>query len=149
MKGLKWIGVGAVALIIVVAFVTALSEGERSPVFVSGHVEIAPELQNDARGFRTLFVIINDQESPMPMPLGAMKEHPPEDPSKPWAFLVTKESLMMMNPDAPLPRNLRVKVRFDMDGRAGPDEPGDLVGIVENVPFSTTDLVIKVDRKIP
>ncbi len=148
MKGLKWIGLIVVLVAIVVGIITAMDMGEKSPVFVSGTIGISDELKADANGVETLFVIVYDEASPMPMPYGAMKEKMPQDLSQPIPFLVTKESLRIMNPDAPTPQSLRVKVRIDKDGVAGPDQPGDMTATMEGVAFGTRDVQLKVANKI-
>ncbi|MBC7661044.1 MAG: hypothetical protein H7249_15205 [Chitinophagaceae bacterium] len=147
MKGLKWLGLLGVVVLIGVAVVTALDMGEKSPVFVSGTIQINDDLKADATGVETLFVIVYDEASAMPMPYGAMKEKMPADLSSPVPFLVTKESLRIMNPDAPAPKFLRLKVRIDRDGVAGPDQPGDLTGGAEHVPFGQRDIQVLVDKK--
>ena len=52
-----------------------------------------------------------------------------------------------MNPDAPMPKFLRIKARFDLDGTAGPDQPGDLTGGLDHVPFGEHNVQIKIDKK--
>lgn len=145
---LKWIALIAV-VVIGGAVAIGLNMGEQSPFFVTGTIKIADELKSDAVGVETMFVIINDEANPMPMPFGAMKEKLPPDLSQPIVFSVTKEALRVMNPDAPPPKLMRVKVRIDRDGVAGPDQPGDLTGIMEHVPFGQKDLEIKIDHKAP
>src|SRR5690242_19219600 len=148
MKRFKWIGLVILLLVVAAGIYSAMETGEKSPVFVSGTIEVAPNLTGDAQGVGTMFVILFDEGSAMPMPFGAMKEHLPSGLSKPIPFLVTKESLQRMNPDAPLPKSLRVKVRFDKDGVAGPDQPGDLVGSLTEVAFGERKAQIKVDQRI-
>lgn len=147
MKGLKWVGVIVVLAVIVIAISSALKTGEKSPFFVEGTVDLDPALSNDIAGIQTMFITVFDEDSPMPMPYGAMKEHLSTD-FKPGAeFKVTKETLMIMNPDAPTPKRLRVKVRLDKDGVAGPDQPGDLVGQQEHVAFGDK-VTIKINQKV-
>lgn len=148
MKGLKWIGVIVVLVIIGIALYSAIDQGEKSPIFAAGTVELTPELQGDAVGIQTMFVTVFDEESPMPMPYGAMKENLGSDFNQTQTFLITKEKLMVMNPDAPQPKKLRVKVRLDKDGIAGPDQPGDLVGIVEHVNFGERNTAVKISQKV-
>lgn len=148
MKGTKWIGLGIVVAAIVVAIVAAMDMGEKSPVYVSGEIYLPESLRADAAGVETLFVIVYDEASPMPMPFGAQKEKVPVDLSKPIPFLVTKEALRTMNPDAPPPQTMRVKVRIDKDGVAGPDQPGDLAGEVTGVAFGTQNQKIEILKKV-
>jgi len=147
VKGLKWVGIIGVVVIVIAGFFAALDMGEKSPVFVSGTITIPEEYKGDAAGVATLFVIIYDANSPMPMPFGAMKEPMPADLSQPIPFLVTKESLQTMNPDAPAPEVLRVKVRIDKDGIAGPDQPGDLTGGAEQIRFGERNLGLVINKK--
>ncbi|WP_141732122.1 hypothetical protein [Oligoflexus tunisiensis] len=148
MKRITLIGILIVGLVAVIAVSVAFNTGEKSPIYVAGTVELPAEYQADAAGIQTMFVTIFDEESPMPMPYGAMKEHLPADLSQPIEFALTKEKLQIMNPDARAPRYMRVKVRFDKDGMGGADQPGDLVGQVEHVQFGTSGLRMKIQQKI-
>ncbi|MES2744639.1 MAG: hypothetical protein V4655_04390 [Bdellovibrionota bacterium] len=147
MKGLKWIGLVIVLIAIGVGLMTAMDMGEKSPLFVSGEVVLPEGMRGDATGVETLFIIVYDEASQMPMPFGAQKEKMPKDLTQPIPFLVTKEALRVMNPDAPPPRTMRVKVRIDKDGVAGPDQPGDLTGEVTGVAFGTRDQLIEIKKK--
>jgi hypothetical protein len=148
MKRITLIGLLIVGLVAVIAISVALNTGEKSPIYVAGSVEVPRELRTDAEGISTMFVTIFDEESPMPMPYGAMKESLPKDLSLPIDFALTKERMQIMNPDGPMPRMMRVKVRLDKDGMGGADQPGDLVGIVEHVQFGSSGLQIKIQQKI-
>ncbi len=148
MKGLKWIGIIVVLVTIGIGLVTALDMGEKSPLFVEGEIIVPEALRNDATGVNTLFIIVYDEASPMPMPFGAQKEKVPADFTRPIPFFVTKEALRMMNPDAPSPQSMRVKVRLDKDGVAGPDQPGDLTGEVTGVAFGTKGLTLEIKKKV-
>jgi hypothetical protein len=148
MKRITLIGILVVGLVALFAILTALNTGEKSPIYVAGTVELPGEMRADAEGIRTMFVSIFDEESQMPMPYGAMKEYLPDDLSKPIEFALTKEKMQIMNPNARMPRYMRVKVRFDKDGMAGADQPGDLVGIVEHVQFGAENVRLKIQQKI-
>lgn len=148
MKKFMWIAVGLVAVVIVFAFVTALDMGERSPIYAGGQIELSPDLARDAQGINTLFIIVNDPASPMPMPLGAVKERLDSDFTGSFSFTLTKEKMIMMNPDAPMPKVLRLKARLDKDGVAGVDQPGDLVGIIDSVNLGDSNVLIRIDRRI-
>lgn len=147
MKHLKWVGLVVVLAAIGIGMMTALDMGEKSPVFVKGEIIVPEALRADATGVETLFIIVYDEASPMPMPFGAQKEKAPVDLSQPIPFLITKEALRVMNPDAPQPQSMRVKVRLDKDGIAGPDQPGDLTGEVTGVPFGKSDQTIEISKK--
>lgn len=148
MKRITLIGILIVGLVAVIAISVALNTGEKSPIYVAGTVELPSEFRADAEGISTMFVTVFDEESPMPMPYGAMKEHLPSDLSQPIDFALTKEKMQVMNPDARMPRYMRVKVRFDKDGLGGADQPGDLVGVVEHVQFGSSGVVLKIQQKI-
>lgn len=149
MKRITLIGILIVGLVAALAISVALNTGEKSPIYVAGTVELPSELRADAEGIRTMFVTIFDEESQMPMPYGAMKEYLPQDLSQPIEFALTKEKMQLMNPDSShMPRYMRVKVRFDKDGMGGADQPGDLVGVVEHVPFGTDNVRLKIQQKI-
>jgi hypothetical protein len=148
MKRITLIGIIIVALVAIVAFTVALNTGEKSPIYVAGTVELPTEMRSEAEGIQTMFVTIFDEESPMPMPYGAMKERLPADLGQPIEFSLTKEKMQIMNPDARMPRYMRVKVRFDKDGMGGADQPGDLVGIVEHVQFGADNVRLKIQQKI-
>jgi hypothetical protein len=150
MKRITLIGVLIVALVAIIAVTVAINTGEKSPIYAEGFVDIPAEFVADAAGVGTMFIILFDEDSPMPMPYGAMKEHLAADFKfdQPIAFALTKEKLQIMRPDSPLPKYLKLKVRFDKDGVAGPDQPGDLVGIAEHVAFGSKNLQLRVQKKI-
>ncbi len=148
MKRITLIGILIVGLVAVIAITLAFDMGEKSPIYVAGAVELPAEFRGEAEGIQTMFVTVFDEDSPMPMPYGAMKEHLPSDLSQPIAFSLTKEKMQIMRPDSALPKYMRVKVRFDKDGMGGPDQPGDLVGIIEHVTFGTSGVIVKIQQKI-
>ena len=89
-------------------------------------------IKKDA-GIRTLYVILYNADSPMPMPYGAMKVDLKEDAK--GSFYkgdLTSANVQAMG-GGPVPKNLRVKARLDKDGSAGKDQPGDLVGTADKI----------------
>ncbi len=97
-------------------------------------IDDAKLVEKDA-GIRTLFVILYDAESkePKPRPYGAMKVDLTADAKGTfYKGDITSKDVMVMF-EGPLPKVLKVKVRLDVDGSAGPDQAGDLVGIAEKV----------------
>jgi len=148
MKRITLIGMLIVGLAAVVAISVALNTGEKSPIYVSGDVELPPEFMVDAKGIQTMFIILFDEESPMPMPYGATKEYLKSDLTQPIVFSLTKEKLQIMRENSPSPRIMRVKVRLDKDGFGGPDQQGDLIGTVEHVNFGSTGIRVKIQQKI-
>lgn len=143
---------GILILVVVVAFsfFSALDHGEKSPIFVEGKVSVAPSLRADLNGITTMFIVIYDLDSPRPMPYGAVREKIMTDDLAAGAslnFFVTKEKIQTMNPNAPYPRRMSVKVRLDRDGFGGRDQPGDLTGVESEVAFGTTGLLIEISEK--
>ncbi len=148
MKRIAWLGGLIFFVIIGFALYSAMDTGVKSPILAEGTIELTPELAGSAQGITTLFIIINDADSPRPMPYGAVKEHLSADFTQPFTFTLTREKMTMMNPDAPLPQNMRLKARLDRDGVAGVDQPGDLVGIVDGVKFGGSGVTLRIDRRI-
>ena len=136
----------------VVGIMTALNMGQKSPAFARGHIQLPATLSAEAADIGTLFVVVYDANSPMPMPYGAMKERlrGPIEAGQDWSFdfLITKEKLQVMNPMSPEPKTMRLKVRLDRDGVAGPDQPGDLTGEVEGVNFGSEGVEITIDQVV-
>lgn len=149
-----WLVGGLVILVIVImAVFTALQTGEKSPAFATGRVVLDSALAEKAVGMRTLFIVIQDADSPMPMPYGAIKETLSADPQAGPVkdFLITKERIQVMGGgmDRPLPKNMRLKARLDLDGLAGMDQSGDLTGVVEGVPFGSENVEIVINQAVP
>ena len=143
----SFVGIIAIA---VLALFSASEHGEKSPFFAQGTIELDPALVEDADGIATLYVVVYDMDSQMPMPYGAMKERLSE-PAKGGKFFplaITKEKLMVMNPNMPTPKRMRLKARLDKDGGAGMDQPGDLTGEVRDVSFGQSDVTIVINKKI-
>ncbi len=150
---MKWL-IGACFLIIVgIGLKMALDTGEKSPIFASGSVELDPGLVQDSVGITTLFLVIFDQDSPMPMPYGAAKftlDHPPQA-GKFFDFVLTKEKLQIMGMGGGgqgFPHKMRLKARLDRDGFGGADQAGDIVGEISAVDFGGKDIHILLNRKI-
>ena len=137
------VGVGALAI------VSAFSFGQKSPLFGSGDIVLKEDLTDSAKGISTLFLIVYDQDSPMPMPYGAAR-FSLKDPAKGSfkKFILTNEVLRVMQGERPMPKTMRLKARLDVDGSAGMDQPGDLVGELTDVPFGKTGLTLTIDRKV-
>ena len=105
---------------------------------------------DNAKGIRTLFLIVYDNASAMPMPYGALKVDLKAD-AKGTVYkgdLTTGNITRMGNPSAPLPKSIRIKARLDKDGSAGPDQPGDYSASVDKVDVgdkASAKLSIKVN----
>lgn len=151
MKRITLIGVAIVIIMIFVGLIAALNFGEKSPIYLSGEIVIPEEHLDKAARIQTLFVILYDLDSPMPMPYGAMRERlgpALANGQNKLDFFVTFEKLQVMNENAPMPKRMRVKARLDIDGVAGRDEPGDIVGEVAEVAFGSTGVVIETNQYI-
>jgi hypothetical protein len=102
--------------------------------FATLEVTVEDKVAKAATGVRTLYVIVYDSESKMPMPYGAMKVDLKAD-AKGSIFKgdLTTANVQRMNPQAPFPKTIRLKARLDKDGNAGMDQPGDVVGKAEGI----------------
>ncbi|WP_141732326.1 hypothetical protein [Oligoflexus tunisiensis] len=100
----------------------------------SVEVTVDGEVAKKTSGVRTLYVIVYDNESKMPMPYGALKVDLKADAKGSiYKGDITMANLQRMNPDAPAPKSIRLKARLDKDGAAGKDQSGDAVGQVDSV----------------
>ena len=140
----------AMTLVIAAAIGAAFMFGKTSDVIAAGKVTLKQDLVSQAQGMRTLFLIVRDPSSPMPMPLGAMATTISGDPSGTvLEFKLTKDNLrMMMNVDDRHPAKINVKARLDIDGLGGADSPGDIVGIAENLDWGSQGITIELDQLV-
>ena len=148
MKNVKVIGILLGIIVTAAAIYTAINMGEKSPVIVSGQWKLEPSLQNQPIYSKTLFLILYDANSPMPMPYGAVKESlsQPPKPGEAYPFFITKEKIQTMRPNAPLPEVLRLKIRLDLDGLAGRDQPGDFSGEIKKIDKGTRGVTITLAK---
>ena len=132
-----------------IAIFSASEHGEKSPFFARGNIELDPSLVEDADGISTLYVVVYDMDSPMPMPYGAMKERLDSSATAGVFFplTITKEKLRVMNPNRPVPQRMRLKARLDKDGNAGMDQPGDLTGEISGINFGESNVTILINSK--
>ena len=139
----------ALTLVIAACIGAAFFFGETSPVIAEGKIILKPELEAQAQGMRTIYIIVKDPSSPMPMPYGAMATTISSDPKGTvMTFKLTKDNLSVMNAAAEHPAKITVKARLDMDGMGGPDTPGDISGVVESVDWGSQGLTITLDNLI-
>lgn len=135
--------IGLGVIVVVGCIGAALFFGETSPVVAEGKVVLPETMTQQAQGMRTLFLIVRDAESPMPMPWGAMVTTLSADPTGVvYEFKLTRDNLRIMNTAADAPKKLIVKARLDLDGLGGSDMPGDIVGTENNIPFGGKNIVI-------
>ncbi|MBM4250701.1 MAG: hypothetical protein FJ146_01890 [Deltaproteobacteria bacterium] len=147
MKKLGWWGLGGGVVILLAAIVTAGQMGETSHAFARGSVVIGEELVASARGVQTLFIIATGPDRPMP--LGAFRKTLGTDAQGEfYEFVLTKDNMQRMMGDEPWPDTFKLKARLDVDGTAGPDQPGDLVGEVYPVRLGDEGVTIKINRLI-
>lgn len=154
----KLLPILAIVLLAVVGYslYQANNVGQKSPVYLGGTIEVAPDLKSNIDSQTTLFLVLYDQNSPMPMPYGAIKEtiEPGQLKNGTFDFLITKEKLQVMaaamgNENPKVPETFRLKVRVDRDGVGGRDQPGDISGQLSGLPYGKKDVALKLDTLVP
>lgn len=149
MKKITLISVVGLLAIAGLAIFAAFQMGEKSPIIAEGNVKVDESLEPASRGIRTLFIIVHDEESKMPMPYGAIKVTLDEDAKGSfYHFKLTQDNLRVMNPSATPPKSLLLKARLDLDGQGGRAQPGDLIGELTSVPFGKDDLTLTINSKV-
>jgi len=99
------------------------------------------------KGLRTLFIIVYDAQSAMPMPYGALKVDLMKDPEGTvYKGTLDSKNINVMS-GGPVPSSLRLKARLDKDGSAGKDAPGDFTGTVEGIKTGGS-VTITIDKEI-
>lgn len=135
--------------VILIAFVLLFPAGQKLPSIVKGKVTIKESLIPDARGIRRLFVVLYDADSERPMPYGAITfSIKPVESATVRPFNLNFENLNVMNKSIPIPKNFRIKARLDVDGIAGPDKLGDLVGESSPVAFGSDNVQVKITQRV-
>lgn len=149
MKRIGIFGVIGIILVIVIAAVMAGKMGETSHAYARGQVVLDDALADKAKEIETLFIIAAGMDRPMP--LGAMKKTLGNGAKRGviYEFVLTNESMVRMDMNAPFPPEFKLKARLDRDGTAGPDQPGDLVGEVTPVRLGAEGVEIRINRVIP
>jgi len=139
----------ALTLVIAACIGAALFFGQTSPIIAEGKILLKPEFEAQAQGMRTVYIIVRDPASPMPMPFGAMATTLSEDPSGTvMSFKLTKDNLRVMNAASEPPKKITIKARLDMDGLGGADQAGDIVGVAENIDWGAQDVTVTLDQLI-
>lgn len=114
--------------------------------FATGSLELDKSLVSQAKGIRTLFLVIYDLDSGRPMPYGAQKVTLKADAKgKFYDFKLDSGSVRQMMP-APMPKRMRIKARLDRDGSAGMDRPGDIVGELKPVKVGAKNVRIVLSQ---
>lgn len=140
------VGLGVV-VVIVIAAVMAGKMGETSHAFARGKIVLDESLVADAKNASTLYIIISGNDRPMPYGAFRKSISAPVG-TEVYEFALTKDNIQAMMDMTTWPAEVKLKARLDMDGVAGPDQPGDLVGEMYPVALGSKDLVLKIDRKI-
>lgn len=140
---------GVLTLVIAASIGAAFFFGETSPVIAEGKITLKPELDAQAQGMRTVYIIVRDPASPMPMPYGAMATTIDADPSGTvMTFKLTRDNLRIMSASGAHPASITIKARLDMDGMGGADQAGDITGVVENIPWGSRGISINLDQLV-
>jgi hypothetical protein len=138
---------GSIGFIIAVLLI-ATRFAIKPETFVSGTILVPAEVARQAGEIKIMFITLFDADLPGP-PYGAMREPIQIDPEgTERTFFVTREKLQIMNPSRPLPNRLRVKVRLDVDGQGGADQPGDITGEVQDIVTGSSSIEITTDRVV-
>jgi len=141
--------IAVVLFVLGLAVYSALKFGEKSPLIAAGEVTLSPDLTEQAKNISTLYIIVRDGSNPSPMPIGAARKRLSSSPEGSfYNFVLTREFLQLMVPDASLPPTLSIKARLDFDGEGGADTVGDLVGEVGNIHLGASGVRIDINRAI-
>ena len=147
MKKVGLIGGLAILIVFVIAVFTAGHMGQTNPARARGTVVLPDNLKEMAKGIRTLYIIA--QGTDRPMPLGAFRETLSDDPSGVvYEFVLTADNMPSMMGEVQWPATFKLKARLDQDGAAGPDRPGDLVGEVYPVKLGQEGVEIRIDHVV-
>ena len=151
MKSLSGPATGLIVCLIAGAILISAGQfASRSMVFAEGSLVLSDELIDKARGIRTVFIVLYDDENPTPMPYAAIREAINEDARKSFLnFVLTKDNMQIMNPAGEgFPKKLRIKARLDRSGAAGTDQPGDITGELKGVGNGARGLRIVLNQFI-
>jgi hypothetical protein len=141
-----FVGLGIIVVIIIAAMMAG-KMGETSYAFAKGKIILDESLIDQAAKASTLYVIISGTDRPMPF--GAFRKSITKAPGKEvYDFVLTKDNIQAMQDISTWPNEIKLKARLDLDGAAGPDQPGDLVGELYPVTLGSKDLVLKIDRLV-
>lgn len=145
-KKLVQILVGVVLLLGIVY--TAMNFAEKPDIVVRVVPTLSEQVKSLATHHDVVYVTLFDETSPMPY--AAMREViNVKSDGKVRDILVTLEKIQVMNSSRPRPASLRVKVRLDADGSAGPDQPGDITGEVTGIKWGQEeDVKVLLDKFI-
>lgn len=141
--------VGLGITVVTLSLAAAFFFGEKSPLIASGKIILPESMTLQAQGMRTLYIIVRDADSPMPMPWGALSITLSGEPQgEIYSFILTRENLSIMNSAAEPPKRLNIKARLDMDALGGADMPGDITGVKNDLPFGSRDVTIELSELV-
>ena len=149
MKTLRpWMIGLLLCLCVIGSFFYVSKHAQTAPVIVSGSVALEPDLEKEARYNSHIFVVLFDEESPMPMPYAAARYKLTSEPKAGtfFSFFLTEQNTQIMNPGRKQPKKLRVKVRLDADGVAGADKVGDITGELRSLPWGSENVRISLNN---
>lgn len=114
----------------------------------SGTISLDSKLEEKAKGIRTLFVTIFNAESSQPVPYGSQKIDLKKDAKGQFAeFNLTTGNIARMQASAGKTlMKMRIKARLDKDGSAGVDQPGDLIGVIDNIDVGAKNLKLMINQ---
>lgn len=164
IKVISFIFFGAVVLL---AIGYALLVGDETKIYINGTVEISPPLQEKGKSARTIFIILRNAslgDTPVTVSeADSIVGNKPRRPSMPWGayrdnvdftsnssygFTITKDNLQLMTQQSDPPAVFNIKVRLDRDGQGGADQPGDLVGTLQQITRGSRDVRIVLNQEI-
>ena len=148
MRNIKLATIIGGMVVVLVAVCLAFIVGEKSELYLSGEVTVDPLLRDKAKNISTIYLILRDAESKIPMPYGAYRDRIDFNHYDSYRFVITKEKLQLMQQQASVPKTFNLKVRLDADGFGGIDQAGDLIGEQTGLAFGTTEVTVMVNREI-
>lgn len=148
VRNIKLFTVIGGVVVVLVAVALAFVVGEKSEIYLAGEITVDPLLRDKARNISTVYIILRDAESKIPMPYGAYRDRIDFSNNDSYRFLITKDKLQLMQQQASVPSVFNLKVRLDADGYGGVDQAGDLVGEQAGITFGTRAVKLTIDREL-
>ena len=148
MKKVTLVGSLIFVITFIIGVVVALQHGGKEDIYVHTQLTLSDDLTRRASSHRVLYLVIYDEGSKMPMPYGAARFILQSSPSGNFINIsLNHENLKVMGgPNQPKPKTMRIKARLDVDGQAGKDQPGDIVGEATQIAYGSTNVAIKLNK---
>jgi len=121
--------------------------GRVSASFMEMNVELAPELADQGQGARTLFFIFYKETEPSSKVWVAYREQLEGPLVESRKFVFNKEKIQLYRDNWQAPDEFRGKIRLDLDGFAGPDQPGDIIGWLPMQPIGSS-VIVRLDSLV-